>query len=81
MTARLEKAIQQLPPDKVEQLTNYAESLVQQVAASQGEERRFLKLDWIGAAAHLNPEHRSGVEAAHAAAEMWRKSAEESGRE
>ena len=75
MTARLEKAIRQLPPDKVEQVTNYAESLVQQVVASRKDER--LKLDWVGAAAHLNPEHKNGVEAAHAAAALWRQSLDE----
>ena len=80
MTTRLEKAIQQLPPEKVEQVTSYAESLVNEVA-TRAEEPRFLKLDWVGAGAHLYPEHRSGVEAAHAAAEMWRASMDEPVRE
>ena len=78
MTARLEKALQQLPHDKVEQVTRYAESLAHEVNASQRREQQFLTLDWAGGAAHLYPEHRSGVDAAHAAAEMWRESLDDS---
>lgn len=79
MTTRLKNAIQQLPPEKVEQVTAFAESLVLTVTASNDSKDQYLALDWVGKAAHLYPEHRSGVEAAHAAAEMWRKSAVEPG--
>lgn len=76
MTDRLEKAIRQLPADKVEQVTRYAESLAHARSAPDGDDQ-FLALDWAGGAAHLHPEHRSGVDAAHAAAELWRKSVDD----
>jgi hypothetical protein len=79
MTARLENAIRQLPPDKIEQVTRYAESLAR--STSKDGKDQFLSLDWVGAAAHLYPEHRTGVEAAHAAATMWRKSLDNVGRD
>ena len=80
MTARLEKAIRQLPADKVEQVIRYAESLARAANESAGQEQ-FLSLDWAGGAAHLYPEHHSGVEAADAAAGMWRRSIEDTGRD
>jgi hypothetical protein len=77
MTTRLERAISQLPPEKLEELVNYAERLAQE-AAPPVQKPRFLKLDWVGMAADAYPEHASGVDAAHAAARMWREAVERS---
>ena len=76
MTARLEKAIQQLPPNRLEELASYAEMLVryEHAAASQ----RSYQLGWIGKGAHLYPEHATGVDAAHAAGKMIAESLERS---
>ncbi len=68
MTARLEHAIRQLPPEKVEELTDYAEMLVHGGKASGANER--FQLGWVGKGAHLYPEHISGVDAANAAGQM-----------
>ena len=71
MTSRLEEAIKRLPPEKVEQLADYAEFLAarnEPVDATPPPDH--MNLDWIGAAGGLYPEHKSGVDAQHAAAEM-----------
>ena len=71
MTTRLEKVIQQLPPQKLEQLVDYAEFLAARTpTAPTVAPSNSLKLDWVGAAADLYPEHQSGVEAMHAVNEM-----------
>ena len=67
MTTRLEQAIRQLPPEKVEEVTKFAESLAQH---GQAQSPRFLSLDWAGRAADAYPEHQSGVEAEDAAMQM-----------
>jgi hypothetical protein len=75
MSTRLQDAITQLPPDKVEELADYAEFLLSRLSAQRTTTPQFLKLDWAGKAADAYPE-RSGVEAAHAAADLIRKSVE-----
>lgn len=80
MTKRLEEALRQLPDDQIEKVADFAEILAKRRQARAGlkEDIRFLKLDWVGMAADAYPEHSSGVEAAHAAAEMIRQSVERS---
>jgi hypothetical protein len=76
MTARLEKAIQQLSPEKLQELEDYAEALVQRdrPAASVGS----YGLAWVGKGAHLYPEHKTGVDASHAAGKLIVESLERS---
>jgi hypothetical protein len=76
MMERLKKAVEQLSPEQLEQLTEYAESLAAQ--AGEPEQPQFLKLDWVGKAADAYPEHASGVEAAHAIPVMIIESIERS---
>jgi hypothetical protein len=73
MSARLDKALTQLPPEKIEQIADYAESLVRQQNSPQ-QSKQFLELGWVGKAADAYPEHSSGVEAAHAVGDMIRAS-------
>ncbi len=63
MTARLEKAVRQLPPEQVKLVERYAESLA--VAASSPLVGKRPMLDWIGAASNSGKKYSSGVEAAH----------------
>lgn len=70
MTARLENAIRQLPPEKLEELTKYAEFLADRLARAQADKPSFLQLGWRGAAAELAAEYPTGVHAAHAASSM-----------
>ncbi len=56
MTARRENAIRQLPPEKLEALTEYAEFLAARLARARADEPSFLQLDWRGAAANLAAE-------------------------
>ncbi len=70
MTARLEKAIRQLPPEKVEELADYAEFLADRLARAQADKPSFLQLSWRGAAAELAAEYPTSVDAAHAATGM-----------
>ena len=76
MTARLEKAIRQLPPETLEELANYAEMLVRRTRAAASDES--FRLTWVGKGADLYPEHETGVDAAHAAGKMIRDSLERS---
>lgn len=62
MTARLEKAIRQLPPEKIRQLEEYAESLADTALNLKAKPP---KLDWVGAASGLGKKYADGVEAAH----------------
>jgi hypothetical protein len=50
MTARLEKALKELPPDAIDQITRLAESMVAMQSTAQ--EGKF-ELKWAGALAHL----------------------------
>lgn len=72
MGSRLERAITQLPPDKVEELADYAEFLLSKISSADQQERQFMKLDWAGKAADAYPEC-SGVEASHVAGELIRQ--------
>jgi hypothetical protein len=74
MTARLEKAINRLAPRQIEELIQFAEKLANHEA--NGGNGKYLKLDWVGGAEEAYPEYRTGVDAANAATEMMRKSAE-----
>jgi hypothetical protein len=67
MTARLEKAIRELPPEDIERLTEIAEQMANRpsVAESQG-----FELKWAGALARLADTYDS-VELQHKASE-WR---------
>ena len=68
MTARLEKAMQQLSPEQLRELESYAEALAQR--RRDLESGASFNLGWVGKGADLYPEHKTGVEAAHAAAKM-----------
>lgn len=74
MTERLSKALQQLPTEEVEKVADFAEFLASKQPAKLAPER--MSLDWVGAAAELGKEYRSGVDAAHAAADMMVESVE-----
>jgi hypothetical protein len=77
MTKRLEQALRQLSPEEAEKVADFAEALASRHAAAvAADDRRFLKLDWIGKAAAMYPEHASGVDAAHAAIRMIAESIE-----
>jgi hypothetical protein len=79
MTTRLRKAIECLPPDKLESLTDYAEFLAKDsTGKTASPQSRFLELGWVGKGADAYPQHESGVDAAHAAAEMRRDAIERS---
>ena len=67
MTARLEKAIKQLPPEKLEELANYAELLVERTRAGAAARPMFR---WAGALADLKDQYTS-VELQHKASD-WR---------
>jgi hypothetical protein len=79
MTRRLEEAIKQLPADKLESLTDYAEFLaIQNRRRAVAVPAAFSDMSWAGAAADLGQKYADGVEAAHDAARMWGESAERS---
>jgi hypothetical protein len=71
MSSRLEKAITQLPPEKIEQVAEFAEALVRE-QSGQNQSKEFLELGWVGKAADAYPEHESGVEAAHSVGQQIR---------
>lgn len=77
MTERLSSALKQLPTSEIEKVADFAEFLAsRQPKVNATEKPRFLKMDWAGGAAELGKEFASGVEAAHAAADMIVESAE-----
>lgn len=80
MTSRLENALRQLPPDQIEKVAEFAESLARRThqPATAEPKPKYLKLDWVGMAADAYPEHASGVEAAHAVGDMIRESIDRS---
>jgi hypothetical protein len=70
MTERLSRALQQLPPEQIEKVADFAEMLASQQPAKPAAGTARLSLDWVGTAAALKQYYASGVDAAHDASNI-----------
>lgn len=73
MTARLSKAIKQLPPDAVERVADYAESLLVEKPKSDTSK---MTLSWMGGLADMADQYDS-VSLQHEILKLWEEAAKD----